>query len=540
MLKIKTLLPVFAALCILGLSNAAFAQLSCNVASTPVSRATDTGYTEPAGDLIFNCTSGGNNTTTATMTIDFGVPITDSVAYPAVGPGGIRLTNLSGWNPNPPTISSVVNTTGQIILNIPPQSGIAAGQTTSATLSGVLLGLADTGKTTVSANVSVSPGSNVLITAGQTNAVVITSVLAGILAPRLTPASAPGTILTSGTVVSGAFSVDVPENYIDSYRGQAQFNNAASTQGVSLLFTFAGIPTGVSLTGCSVNLVITSTTPPTVSALTGPTTLTSTTNTALIEISVADLTVAETVRFACTGWAQGTATLPYAPGTVTVTATLAPTGAALGAGGVVLTSATTGQIPRYKSTPLPTPPLVVINIIPATTNVLIPFVSVGGGFDTGFAFANTTNDPYGIANGGARGQSGTVTVYFFPVTGNPFCVTTGGTATLPAAGGTGATNCTTLTAVGQGFGTGGSVASGSSWVVLGSDIFKQVTGAPAAFNGYAFAITNFTNAHVTSFVADAAFSGKFASGGPALVLQNPAIVPRTLSVATGVVETLGH
>jgi hypothetical protein len=183
----------------------------------------------------------------------------------------------------------------------------------------------------------------------------------------------------------------------------------------------------------------------------------------------------------------------------------------------------------------------VINIIPSTTNVLIPFVSIGGGFDTGFAFANTTSDPYGLANGGARSQSGPVTVYFFPVTGNAFCVTTLGTATLPASGGTGAVNCTTLPLnVGQGDSTG-NIAAGSSWVVLGSQILASVTGS-TPFTGYAFAIANFTNAHVTAFVADATFSGKFSSGGPMLVLPNPAIsgFARTLSTANGVVEALSH
>src|SRR5690349_13915802 len=94
MLKIKSILPVFAALCILGLSNAAFAQLSCNVASTPVSRATDTGYTEPAGDLIFNCTPGTTPTTTATMTIDYGVPITNNTVYPTLPNTAIRIANV--------------------------------------------------------------------------------------------------------------------------------------------------------------------------------------------------------------------------------------------------------------------------------------------------------------------------------------------------------------------------------------------------------------------------------------------------------------
>src|SRR5262245_2045645 len=112
MLKIKSILPVLAVVMIFGLSNAAFAQLSCNVASTPVSRATDTGLTEPAGDLIFNCTFGGVATTAATMTIDYGVPITNTAAYPAGKP--ISTVTTIGA---PPTVDSVANATGQVVVS---------------------------------------------------------------------------------------------------------------------------------------------------------------------------------------------------------------------------------------------------------------------------------------------------------------------------------------------------------------------------------------------------------------------------------------
>jgi hypothetical protein len=566
MLKIKSILPVFAVVLILGLSNAAFAQLSCSVASTPVSRATDTGLTEPAGDLIFNCVFGGTATTTATMTIDYGVPITDNTAYPAAGntvsgvTGVVRIINVTAFAGGAPTIASVTNSTGQIVINIPAQN--AAGNY-SFTVTGVLLALSGSGKTSVSANVSVSPGNNVLITAGQTTAVVVTSVLPGIQSPTITTFQAPGLILTTGTVVAtgalpilGGFSINVRENYIDSFRNASQFNGGQSTQGVQLLFTFTGIPAGVTFSGalgssttpCTATITSGAVTVPVTGA--GTSVVTATNNTLLVEIAPTgagqaangpNLTAIDTVTLACIGVNIGaTASLPLNPGTVTATVTMAPVGTAFSATGAVLTATTTGQIPRYTASQLPSPPLTVVNIIPATTNMLFPFVSVGGGFDTGFAIANTTGDPYGgTANGGARPQTGTVTMYFFPIGGTPFCVTTGGTATNPVTGGASATNCSVLssTNVGLGLSTGGVVAPGSSWVVLGSEIFKSVTGAPATFNGYAFAVANFTNAHPSGFVADAAFSGKFTAGGPALTLNHPFIVAR---LGPGAAEILGH
>jgi hypothetical protein len=333
----------------------------------------------------------------------------------------------------------------------------------------------------------------VLITAGQTTAVVITTVLPGIQAPRITTGAAPGLILSTGTLVvtgttvpiTGGFSVSLSENYIDMLRDVTQFNAGNSTNGVRLLFTFANIPAGLTFSGAFGS----ATTPCTLSETVPPaapsgapffvagtnTTVSSTTNTLTVEIGGApSLTAIDTLTLACPfGVVGATATLPFAPATITVTVTLAPTGTAFSGAGLPLTStASGGNIPRYTASQLPTPPLTVVNIIPAQTHMLFPFVSVGNGFDTGFAIANTTGDPYGgTANGGARPQSGTVAMYFFPIGGNPFCVTTGGTATNPVTGGASATNCSVLasTNVGLGLSTGGVVAPGSSWIVLGSE-----------------------------------------------------------------------
>jgi hypothetical protein len=177
-------MPVLAVLLVFGLANTAFAQLSCSVASTPVSRDTDTGHTEVVGDLIFNCAAGTTATTTATITVDYGVTITNNTAYPAGKP--INVVNQTGsfLGAGSPVISAVTNATGQIVITVPGQAVPANG---SFTLTGVLASLNASGKTTLVANVSVSPGNNVLIVAGQNNATVITSILPGILAPTLSP-----------------------------------------------------------------------------------------------------------------------------------------------------------------------------------------------------------------------------------------------------------------------------------------------------------------------------------------------------------------
>src|SRR5262249_2101455 len=92
-------------------------------------------------------------------------------------------------------------------------------------------------------------------------------------------------------------------------------------------------------------------------------TITPTASTLTVDFTgTVNLTAIDTVTLACTTWTRGTATIPYAPGTVTMTATLAPTGTAFCVSIIVCTSATKRPIPRYASNP--SPPLTVINIIP--------------------------------------------------------------------------------------------------------------------------------------------------------------------------------
>jgi len=506
-MKIRMLMPVLAVLLVFGLANTAFAQLSCSVASTPVSRDTDTGHTEVVGDLIFNCAGGGTATTTATMTIDYGVTITNNTSFPVGKPISIVNTSGSFVGGNSPTIASVNNATGQVVINIPGQAAPALG---SFTLTGVLASLNASGKTTLVANVSVSPGNNVLIVAGQNNATVITSILPGILAPVITPnTGGAGNLLASfpANPAGVGFSVRIRENYIDMYRSAAQYNSGfvnPSTQGVSLLLTFAGIPTGVSLGTC--NTTVTSGAVNVTFA--SGSTITSTNNTVTIEWTGAgpSLTAIDDVIFACTTVsASSSATIPLTPGSITMTATLAPTGNALGNNNSVLTSNTTGQIPRYANNPLPSPPLTVINITAAQTNFLIPFVVAESGFDTGIAIANTTLDPFGTTNG-ARPQNGNLTFSIFPRTGSS-CTVTPSTST-----------------VGVGLTSAGILEAGRTYSVLLSELLR-VTGSncPTTMTGYIIAVANFPLGHGAAFVTN--FTG-FTSASNVLIMFPPNTNPR--------------
>lgn len=504
-MKIRMLMPVLAVMLVFGLANTAFAQLSCSVASTPVSRDTDTGHTEVVGDLIFNCAGGGTPTTTATVTIDYGVTITNNTAYPTGKP--INIVNTSGNFATPasqmPTIAAVNNATGQIVINIPAQASPSTNSPGSFTLTGVLASLNASGKTNLVAGVSVSPGNNVLIVAGQNNATVITSILPGILAPVITPnTGGAGNLLASFPINPAAvgFSVRIRENYIDMYRSAAQYNSGFATNGVQLLLTFAGIPTGVSLGSCS-----TSVTSGAVSTtFASGSTITSTNNTVTIEwTSQPSTSSIDDVIFACTSTSAGsTATIPLTPGAITMTATLAPTGAALGSSNAVLTSATTGQIPRYANNPLPSPPLTVINITASQTNFLIPFVVSESGFDTGIAMANTTTDPFGATNG-ARPQNGNLTFNIYPRVGAS-CVVTPSSST-----------------VGVGLTSAGILESGRTYSVLLSELLKVAgSNCPTTATGYIIGVANFPLGHGSSFVTD--FKA-FTSYSPVLIIPPPSL-----------------
>jgi len=551
---------VFVVVLLLGLSNSAFAQVSCGTASTPVSRDTLTGLTEPAGDITFNCVQAGPAASTAaTITVDYqGAPITNSTTYPAGKPIGI--TGGAAPCTGAPTVlaGNVSNATGQIVINVPAQGPYAAG-TCSFTLTGVLFGLAGTGKTSVVATLSVSPGNNLTLTSGQTTPTVVTSVLDGVC-PGASgcatgvsiSAAGAATVLSSGAVIgTGTGTINVKENYIDFFRAAGQFNSGFSTQGVQLLYTFSGIPTGTKL-NCGV------TTAATMTAAGGGATGTVTVTPASGDVTAAaptliaeatgvpNLSAIDTIAMPCT-FSVTTGTPPFTPGSITATITLAPTGTAFGAAGAVQTSATAGQIPRYVATQ--SNAVTVVNIISATTNILFPFVALSSAYDSGFAFSNTTTDPYGAPagagaaiTGGARSQAGVVTLAFYPAGGGtPFCIQSGagGSAVAGITGGCSTLDLTKSTNSGGGLSAGGVVASGSMWSFVLSDLAKSTTAT--SFTGYVFGITNFSNAHATVFVADPSFA-KFAVGGPALVLPNPAVAffGRNAFPTGGLAESLGH
>jgi hypothetical protein len=508
-MKMKLFVPLFVVL-VMGMATSAFAQLTCGVASTPVSRASATGHTEQAGDLIFNCIGGPAATTQAIVTVNYpGISnITNNTTTPAIHP--IVIPPVTGFPGGAPTVTSVSNTTGQIVITLPAQPVPAAAN--SFSLTGVLTSLVGTGITSLSANVSVSPGNNVLITAGQNVATVITSV-------QPTPLSAAGPALPAlyfsgtGAAVPGraATTFTITENYIDFLRNSSATQYVQSTHDTQLLITFSGLPAGSFFTGCS---AVVNPGAVALNVVTAPTLLAPT---ILLLDFAADLNpgVVETVTVTCTGLAAPT-TLPTTATAVTATVTAAPVGSAFGAGNVVLGTAGTnalpgtGAVPRFASTPVSVG--TVLNFTPNTTTFIIPYAlgdpaatPPAGVFDTGIAIANTSSDVVGTASifaaGGAGAQAGTITFSFFPNDGNVanrFSFTTA------------------------------SIAAGASYVANVSDILKAA-GRTSTFSGYIIAVANFTNGHGMSFVYGGTAAGRLTSASDVLVIPSPILNARGLT-----------
>jgi len=519
-------MPLFVMGIILGLSSVASAQYTCAITATPTSRATATGHTETTGDITVTCTApaGAAAASTAVYNIDYGVSVTNGTAFPLGRPITLATTGILAVGSS---IGTINTTGGTVPINVPAQPACVGGCVGTATLSGALVSLAGTGKTSLVSTLSLAtPGAGYQVNGAADSTTVVSTVLPGIKDPTISATGGGTAVLAAnGTSFDTTFGIDITETYVDMYREAAQFNCTPATSGITtpvcgtvfagnpqnngadtqIRLQFNNVQPGVVLSGCGATATKADGTASTLMPVVSSTTVDQFVPTITINFNgPADLSQIETVTFSCTGISTVGATFPLTGGAITVQATLAPTGAALGALGALLTNSTTGQVPRYAQTLQPATALTVVSIVPATTNLLVPFAVAGGGFDTGIAISNTTADPFGVAGGGATPSNGTITYTFFPNGGSSFSFTTGAAGTPTGNGGL----------------TSGSLNAGNTYSVLLSELLKAAGKGPA-FSGYVFIVSNFTNAHGVSF-ATSNFDGKFTSFSPMLVLPPPA------------------
>jgi hypothetical protein len=505
----KTRTFLIAAVMFVGLSAVAFAQATFTIGSVPVTAVENNIQTAKTGNITFTMVAGSSPTIAGTFTVSYAVPITNSVTTSAAISVINNLTGGGGVS-----ITSVSNSSGQVVLTL-----VAGATGGSFTLAGVRVAPAGTTITTLSATVS-AVGNAIL--AGQTSVVVINSVAAGLSGVSLPTGEAA--VLVNAVSRTRTYSVGdnlrvrIREGFLNTYLNTTQ--EPSNSVPVTVRLTLNQIPpAGVTITfpaTADARDTVTTGNPLIAGAfetanadgsLLGTTVaIDSVTNPVLtvyyrVSSTSPSTSVVEDMQIPITVSVSPFAAVPIPSAQISVTATLAPIGAAFGAFNAVLA----GPFPRYAATEVG--PTTIVSIPAANTTMLIPFAAriVSSGYDTGIAIANTTTDPGATVLGFvpvAVKQSGTITFYFYPQTGTAFSLTT--SSTSPGTG---------LTA--------GSLATGGTYTVLLSQLLAAAS-APADFTGYIIAMCNFTNSHGQYLISD--FKG-FTNGSQILVIPNTRAAP---------------
>jgi hypothetical protein len=489
-MKLKTILV--AAVMILGLSAAAFAQATFQVGSIPVTTVTSTGQTERTGDITFTHLSGTSNA--GTITISYGVPITVPLAGPYVS-----VTGTAGYATVAINASSNY-AAGQLIIDVP--GGAVAG---TIVVSGVRVAVAGTALTSLQASLSTVGNA---IVANQTTVTVISSITAGLASVSSTPGSING---VTGAITAQP-TANAKEGYLNAFMPQDAL--IGDTTSVLVRFTLdknpqAGVTVTFPLTASSGTGSTWTLCDNTGAVATGAQTISSTSTllAAYYRITTPPtgyVTLQETLSVPVTLAVTAT-TFPLAASTVNFTASLAPVGTAFNSTGGTITT----PIPRFAAAEVG--PTILYTVIGSQTTLLIPYASTvtAGGYNAGFSIANTTSDPGTVIMGGittAVKQSGTATFYMYPQ------LPAGGTA-VPAM----FSYTTKAGSPGTGLDASGNIPAGSTYTVLLSQLLAAA-GAPADFQGYIFVVTNFTNAHCLYVLSN--FAG-FTQGALALVVPTP-------------------
>jgi hypothetical protein len=533
---------VLTMLAFFAMASSSFAQVNLSLIPDPSAGEIQTNNnaqtaspgTSGAGILVSGALIANSPLTQTTLRITYPSPITSSpTSFNPLGNGTgqgipsqdpIRIEGATGVFAT--ITQAVLNTSNsRVEITLPAFPG---GNTQSGSFRLVGVRIDANGKSgaqTATASLDSSANNYILTTTSVTviNAIGngIGSMAIGARAGNQTQGTA--TIFTNRTIPDNLASVVISEGFASAFRTATQSSNSGVpvANGTQIRLTFNGVPTGVTIAltanaGDSSNnravslsnTSITSTATTTVVSFTGTGT------------QAPSLTATDSVEIQMAVSANTTAAVTT-PGTVSVTATLAPIGTALNndnATALGLPTAVSGY-PSFVQ--LDVGPVTVINIVAASTTLLVPLAEKVGAFDTGISVANTNTDPFGVGGGGATPSAGTVRFDFFPST-----ATGAGTACFLQ---------TSATArPGVGIASDGTIPSGATYLVLLSQLLPVSNCAPGDFFGYIFITANFLNAHGQATISN--FTS-YSLASNVLVMPPPSTSPRTQPA--GSVESLG-
>lgn len=489
------------------------------ITSAPVPATSNGGFTAPLG--VYGCPGftgssfGGVTVIPAVGTGSPVCPVVPAAGVPSTDP--IRIYGVSGIFSGGAgstvsiyTINYAAGTITVILPGFDPASPFSGGGTitTSSTgtflLEGVRLDVSGTTATTVSVTPTLGALANNynLVT---TSLQVINALQGGLASIKqeariagTTANAGVATIFTNGVLgkTPNTGTLTLREGYVGAWRATSDYKRLNTgggdvPNGTQFRLTFTGIPTGVTLSFATESSSgSSSAVPPTNVGATYSGSATAASPTVTITCSPCGSQAAvDALAITVTASAPTATSLPA--GTITVTVSMAPIGAQFDSNN--LPTASDG-FPKFVALEVGTAGAgttgaVIVNIIAASTTMLVPFIYVGpGGFDTGIEVANTTTDPFGAANGGAVPAAGSLTVTFYPT------VATGGAGTAVVYGPTSST-----AKVGFGLSSDGTLASGAVYTVNASQLLPAGT---TQFVGYAFIQANFLNAHGTATISD--------------------------------------
>jgi len=496
---------LIAAVMLFALSTVAMAQSGARftVASVPETFVSCCGQTEKTGDIGFTAVPGSPNSVAGTITVTYAVPVknaksTSTLAGISVSSAAQTYAGAVGVAPTvsiPDGKAGVDNIDGKGVVVI--TVGAGGVYPYSITLTGVRVDVSTGAQCGGSVSANITSTGN-LLTSGETSVVVISNVKQALTTPTVTAVTVNA--VTGG--VTGTLGIKVKENFLDAF-GKAVDPSTNVSKIIRLAIT--KVPAGVKLTfPLATNNALFVLSSASGSIATEPAVVTSSaTDPAYVYyrlVTDSDPTVAEsldvTVGVSTTG-----ATLPISGAPVSVSAHVGP----------IDNNIPQTLIPRYAdSVDCETAKAQILSVFGASTTLLIPYAvnqDVLFGYNTGFAIANTTQDPGKDAMGFAEAvrQTGAITFYFFKSVAG-----TDGAATKFS-------YKTTAGSPGSGLNADGTLSPGKEYVVLLDQLLKAA-GQGKDFTGNIFAICDFSNGHGQYFISD--FEA-FTNGALMLVVNNP-------------------
>jgi len=532
MMAVLTVLVLFA------MATSAFAQVSITLIPDPSSGEIQTNNNAQtaspgvsgAGVLVSGALIANSPLTTTTLRITYPSPITSSPSTFTPAPSiptndPIRIEGATGVFAS--VSNPVLNTTNsriEIQLTAFPASTGGNTQSGSFRLVGVRIDAnGKSGAQTATAALDSSANNYILQT---TSITVINAIGPGIgsmsvgARPNGTN-NATATIFTNRAIPDSLASLIISEGFASAWRTATQSSNSGTpvTNGTQIRLTFNGVPAGVTIALAATGGTAT-TNFSTINVSNSAVTASATTTIISFTGTGPSLTQLDTLELQATLTVASSAAVTTA-GSISVTATMYPIGEALNN-----TTSTALGLPRQDQgyptfTQSDVGPVTLVNIVPASTTLLIPLAEKVGVFDTGISVANTTADPFGgTAGGGAVATAGTLRFDFFPST-----ATGVGTACFLQTSAT--------SRPGVGIASDGTIPAGATYLVLLSQILPLSNCAAGDFFGYIFVTANFLNAHGQATVSD---FRTYSLATNVLVLPPPSTSPR--SAPTGSAERL--